>query len=43
MISHCPRRLTGVRDRAILTLGFAGAFRRSKLTAFDVSDLDFET
>jgi integrase len=42
MVSHCPRNLTGIRDRAILTLGFAGAFRRSELAALDVSDLDFE-
>jgi len=33
--------LRGTRDRAILLLGFAGAFRRSELVAFDVSDLAF--
>ena len=31
----------GVRDRAILLLGFAGAFRRSELVALDRSDLEF--
>ena len=41
MISHCPRTLTGIRDRALLAFGFAGAFRRSEIAALDVSDLDF--
>lgn len=31
----------GRRDRAILTLGFCGAFRRSELCGLDVSDLRF--
>lgn len=31
-----------VRDRALLLLGFAGAFRRSELVALDVSDLTFD-
>ena len=31
----------GRRDRAILTLGFSGAFRRAELCALDVSDLRF--
>lgn len=31
----------GMRDRALLTLGFAGAFRRSELVALDVEDLRF--
>ena len=39
MVSHCPRTLTGLRDRAILLLGFGGAFRRSELAALDVADL----
>src|SRR5207249_3655577 len=30
-----------LRDRALLLVGFAGAFRRSELIAIDVSDLDF--
>jgi site-specific recombinase XerD len=30
---------TGVRDRAILLLGFAGALRRSELSALDLGDL----
>lgn len=32
--------LAGVRDRALLLLGFAGAFRRSELVALDVADLE---
>jgi integrase len=31
----------GVRDRALLLLGFAGAFRRSELVSLDVEDLEF--
>jgi integrase len=33
--------LKGLRDRAILLLGFAGAFRRSELVALDATDLEF--
>src|SRR5207245_379813 len=33
--------LLGVRDRALLLAGFAGAFRRSELVALDVADLAF--
>lgn len=43
MLSHAPRTLTGLRDRALLALGFAGAFRRSELAALNVSDLTFVT
>ena len=32
----------GKRDRALLTLGFAGAFRRSELVALEVADLALE-
>jgi site-specific recombinase XerD len=31
----------GLRDRALLLLGFAGAFRRSELVALDASDIQF--
>ena len=40
MVSHCPSTLRGLRDRAILLLGFAGAFRRSELSALIVEDLE---
>lgn len=33
-------RMLELRDRALLLLGFAGAFRRSELVAIDVDDLD---
>lgn len=39
MLSHAPAGLAGKRDRALLALGFAGAFRRSELAALDVADL----
>ncbi|MFE1603323.1 site-specific integrase [Methylobacterium sp. ID0610] len=39
MLMHTPQTLTGKRDRALLALGFAGAFRRSELVALDVEDL----
>jgi integrase len=39
MLKHCPDTLAGKRDRALLALGFAGAFRRSELVALEVSDL----
>jgi site-specific recombinase XerD len=32
-------RTIGLRDRALLLLGFAGAFRRSELVALDVADI----
>jgi len=39
MVSTLPKGLKGTRDRAILLLGFAGAFRRSELVGLDVVDL----
>jgi integrase len=35
------RGLKGVRDRALLLIGFAGAFRRSELVGLDFNDLEF--
>jgi site-specific recombinase XerD len=35
--------LTGMRDRALLLLGFAAALRRSELVALDVEHLEFTT
>jgi len=40
MVAHAPDRLTGLRDRALLLLGFAGAFRRSELVALDIADTE---
>ncbi|MDP4026314.1 site-specific integrase [Methylobacterium sp. NEAU 140] len=39
LLARAPDTLTGKRDRALLALGFAGAFRRSELVALDVADL----
>lgn len=36
-----PQNLRGLRDAAILLLGFAGALRKSELTGLDVADLTF--
>jgi len=41
MVEGTPDRLLGLRDRALLLLGFSGAFRRSELVALDVEDLEF--
>ena len=35
------KALRGERDRALIMLGFAGAFRRSELVAIRVGDLTF--
>ena len=40
MLEHVPDTLQGYRDRAILLVGFAGAFRRSELSELLVSDLE---
>ncbi len=39
MVAVQPVTLRGRRDRALLLLGFAGAFRRSELVALDVGDV----
>ena len=41
MMANLPDRLLGVRDRALLLVGFAGAFRRSELVGLNVRDLKF--
>lgn len=38
-----PARPIGVRDTAIILLGFAGALRRSELTALTLADVEFKT
>jgi len=40
MLEACPRDLVGVRDRALLLLGFAGGFRRSELAGLDLADVE---
>jgi site-specific recombinase XerD len=39
MVALAPESLAGLRDRALLLLGFAGALRRSELVALDVADI----
>ena len=41
MASSLSSTLKGTRDRALLLLGFAGAFRRSEIVGLDVADLSF--
>jgi integrase len=38
-----PQDLAAARDRALLLLGYAGAFRRSELVALDLEDLRFSS
>lgn len=40
MIAYCPDNIIGLRDKALLLLGFAGAFRRSELVALTVNDIE---
>ena len=39
LLAGCGERMKDKRDRALLALGFAGAFRRSELLALEVADL----
>lgn len=39
MAANMPDGMIGIRDRALLLLGFAGAFRRSELVALDAADI----
>lgn len=41
MVATCDEDLAGLRDRALVLLGFAGAFRRGELVALQVEDLAF--
>ena len=40
MVSKCPDIINGLRDKALLLLGFAGAFRRSELVALTTADIE---
>lgn len=40
MVAAAPVNLAGLPDRALLLLGFAGAFRRLELVALDVADVE---
>lgn len=39
MLDACTDSLAGIRDRALISFGFATAMRRSELVALEVSDL----
>lgn len=39
VLAHLPSGLAGVRDRALLLAGYAGALRRSELAALDIKDV----
>ncbi len=41
MVDATDAGMIGVRDRALILLGFAGAFRRSELVGLDVDDCAF--
>ncbi len=41
MVDALPEKLLGIRDRALILLGFAGAMRRSELVGLDVTDVSF--
>jgi hypothetical protein len=41
MLDRLPGTCVGLRDRALLLVGFAGAFRRSELISLNVADLEF--
>lgn len=41
MVDSLPVGLLGVRDRALLLVGFAGAFRRSELVGLNAEDMEF--
>jgi site-specific recombinase XerD len=41
LVAACPSRLIGQRDRALVLVGFSGAFRRSEIASIYMSDLAF--
>jgi site-specific recombinase XerD len=41
MVDATNEGMIGIRDRALILLGFAGAFRRAELTALDIQDCTF--
>ncbi len=42
IVANLPSNLRAMRNRALVLLGFGGAFRRSELVALDVGDLTFD-
>lgn len=43
VVSRCPTWLIGLRDRALLVVGWAGGFRRGELAALELADLEERT
>jgi integrase len=41
MVDTLDGSLIGLRDRALILIGFAGAFRRSELVAVEMDDIEF--
>jgi site-specific recombinase XerD len=41
IVRRIPKGISGRRDRALLLLGFAGAFRRSELVALNLEDIEW--
>lgn len=41
LVRHCDSLMIGLRDRAVLALGWASALRRSELVALNIGDLEF--
>jgi integrase len=41
LVQALPNTLLGARDRALILLGFAGAFRRSEIVGLDVDDITY--
>ena len=39
VLAHLPMSLAGIRDRALLLVGYAGALRRSELAGLDLEDV----
>lgn len=42
MVANLPNTLMGTRDKALLLVGYAGAFRRSELVGLDFEDISFQ-
>lgn len=42
IVLSLPASIAGIRDKAILLVGFSGAFRRSELVSIDIEDIEFE-
>lgn len=40
MIAHCQENMGGIRNKALLLLGFGGAFRRSELVNIRMDDIE---